>query len=92
MKARHLLLAIAITAIWGANFSVIKLGLTSVDPFILAGIRFTLCALPAIFFIPKPDVPWRYIMGPCHLTKSLLLFWSCRVLVSGYMDSASSVP
>lgn len=63
MKARHLLLAIAITAIWGANFSVIKLGLTSVDPFILAGIRFTLCALPAIFFVPKPDVPWRYIMG-----------------------------
>ncbi|ANH98259.1 hypothetical protein A8L59_12850 [Pseudomonas koreensis] len=63
MKARHLLLAIAITAIWGANFSVIKLGLTSVDPFILAGIRFTLCALPAIFFIAKPDVPWRYIVG-----------------------------
>ena len=63
MKARHLLLAISITAIWGANFSVIKLGLTTVDPFILAGIRFTLCALPAIFFIPKPDVQWRYIIG-----------------------------
>lgn len=63
MKARHLLLAVSITAIWGANFSVIKLGLTTVDPFILAGIRFTLCALPAIFFIPKPDVQWRYIIG-----------------------------
>jgi O-acetylserine/cysteine efflux transporter len=63
MKIRHLLLAIAVTAIWGLNFSVIKLGLTTVDPFILAGIRFTLCALPAIFFIPKPDVPWRYIVG-----------------------------
>lgn len=63
MKARHLLLAISITAIWGVNFSVIKLGLTTVDPLILAGIRFTLCALPAIFFIPKPDVQWRYIMG-----------------------------
>lgn len=63
MKARHLLLAILITAIWGLNFSVIKLGLTTVDPFILAGIRFTLCALPAIFFIPKPDVQWRYIIG-----------------------------
>lgn len=61
MKIRHLLLAISITAIWGLNFSVIKLGLTTVDPFILAGIRFTLCALPAIFFIPKPDVQWRYI-------------------------------
>jgi O-acetylserine/cysteine efflux transporter len=63
MKLRHLLLALSITAIWGLNFSVIKLGLTSVDPFILAGIRFTLCALPAIFFIPKPDVPWRYMAG-----------------------------
>ncbi|AHZ73044.1 mtultidrug ABC transporter permease [Pseudomonas mandelii JR-1] len=45
------------------NFSVIKLGLTTVDPLILAGIRFTLCTLPAIFFIPKPDVQWRYIIG-----------------------------
>lgn len=63
MKVHHLLLAILITAIWGVNFSVIKLGLTSVDPFILAGIRFTLCALPAIFFIRKPDVQWRYIIG-----------------------------
>lgn len=63
MKVHHLLLAILITAIWGVNFSVIKLGLTAVDPFILAGIRFTLCALPAIFFIRKPDVQWRYIIG-----------------------------
>ncbi|MGH8389822.1 MAG: EamA family transporter [Pseudomonas sp.] len=63
MKVRHLLLAISITAIWGVNFSVIKLGLTTVDPLMLAGIRFTLCALPAIFFIPRPDVQWRYIIG-----------------------------
>lgn len=63
MRVQHLLLAIMITAIWGFNFSVIKLGLTAVDPFILAGIRFTLCALPAIFFIRRPAVPWRYIIG-----------------------------
>ncbi|WP_296257551.1 MULTISPECIES: EamA family transporter [unclassified Pseudomonas] len=63
MKARHLLLAILVTAIWGLNFSVIKLGLTSVDPFSLAGIRFALCAVPAIFFIARPDVQWRYIVG-----------------------------
>lgn len=63
MKLPHLLLAILITAIWGINFSVIKIGLSSVDPFILAGIRFTLCALPALLFIKKPDVPWRYIIG-----------------------------
>ncbi len=63
MKVHHLLLAILITAIWGVNFSVIKLGLTAVDPFVLAGIRFTLCALPAIFFIRKPDAQWRYMIG-----------------------------
>lgn len=63
MKVHHLLLAILITALWGFNFSIIKLGLAAVDPFILAGLRFTLCALPAIFFIRKPDVPWRYIAG-----------------------------
>lgn len=63
MKLTHLLLAVMITAIWGINFSVIKLGLQAVDPFILAGIRFTLCALPALFFIKKPDVPWRYLIS-----------------------------
>ncbi|MGE7992648.1 EamA family transporter [Pseudomonas sp. NPDC089554] len=63
MKPLHVVLAVLITAIWGVNFSVIKLGLASVDPLILAGIRFSLCALPAIFFIRKPDVPWRYLIG-----------------------------
>ncbi|TNB81754.1 hypothetical protein FHJ31_19800 [Pseudomonas sp. Fig-3] len=63
MKPLHVVLAVLITAIWGVNFSVIKLGLATVDPFILAGIRFSLCALPAIFFIRKPEVPWRYIIG-----------------------------
>lgn len=63
MKYPHLLLAILVTAIWGVNFSVIKLGLHTTDPFILAAIRFTLSALPALFFIKKPDVPWRYLIG-----------------------------
>ncbi len=63
MKMHHLLLAILITALWGLNFSIIKLGLATVDPFILAGLRFTLCALPAMLFIPRPDVPWRYLIG-----------------------------
>ncbi|UIL54988.1 MULTISPECIES: EamA family transporter [Pantoea] len=63
MKTHHLLLAVLITAIWGMNFSVIKLGLLEVDPFILAGLRFLLCALPALFFIAKPDVKWRWLIG-----------------------------
>lgn len=63
MRLHHLLLAVLITAIWGMNFSVIKLGLQDVDPFMLAGIRFLLCALPALFFIAKPAVKWRWLIG-----------------------------
>ncbi|MFB7025273.1 MULTISPECIES: EamA family transporter [unclassified Streptomyces] len=63
MKGRHIALAVLITAIWGVNFSVIKIGLDAVDPFILAGIRFALCAFPAVLFIRRPDVPWRHLAG-----------------------------
>ncbi|MBR8314012.1 EamA family transporter [Burkholderia dolosa] len=61
MKLRDILLAVFITAIWGLNFSVIKLGLQSVDPFILAGIRFTLSAFPAVLLIRRPNVGLRYL-------------------------------
>ncbi|MFV8798704.1 EamA family transporter [Yersinia sp. LJYL362] len=63
MKLTDFFIALLITAIWGVNFSIIKLGLITADPLILAGIRFTLCALPAVFFIKKPDTSWRYIIG-----------------------------
>lgn len=63
MKLTDFLIALLITAIWGVNFSIIKLGLITADPLILAGIRFTLCVLPAVFFIKKPDTSWRYIIG-----------------------------
>lgn len=61
MRIQHILIAIIITCIWGLNFSVIKLGLQNIDPFILAGFRFLLCAFPAIFFVKKPDVSLKII-------------------------------
>ncbi len=60
MRAIDTALAVFITAIWGFNFSIIKLGLATLDPNLLAAIRFTLCALPAVFFVPRPNVAWRY--------------------------------
>jgi len=63
MKHKHIALAILVTAIWGLNFSVIKIGLKSVDPFILAGVRFSLVALPAVLFIQRPYVPWRFLVA-----------------------------
>lgn len=43
-----------VTVIWGANFSVIGLGLESLDPFLLTLPRFFFCAVPLVFFIKKP--------------------------------------
>ncbi len=63
MKLRDLLIALCIMTVWGFNFSVIKLGVDSIDPLLLAGMRFLLCALPAVFFIPKPDTHFRYVIG-----------------------------
>ena len=61
MKSMHLLTALAVVIIWGLNFSVIKLGVSEMDPLILTGLRFLFAAIPAILFIPKPNVSWVII-------------------------------
>ncbi|WP_215358415.1 EamA family transporter [Polynucleobacter sp. UB-Raua-W9] len=58
MPASHLLLALAIVAVWGTNFVVIKLCLASFPPFLFAALRYTFAFLPLVFFIPRPKVPW----------------------------------
>lgn len=60
MKPVDTALALLITAIWGLNFSIIKLGLAALDPSLMAAIRFALCALPAVFFVPRPNMAWHY--------------------------------
>ncbi|MGB7402545.1 MAG: EamA family transporter [Arcobacter sp.] len=63
MKVNDLLLAVLVAFIWGVNFSVIKLGLIDLDPFILSGMRFLLCALPLVFFVKKPKVHIKWLIS-----------------------------
>jgi O-acetylserine/cysteine efflux transporter len=63
MQKKDFLLAVFILFIWGINFSIIKLGLISLNPFMLSGLRFLLCAIPLIFFIKKPTVSMVYIVS-----------------------------
>ena len=58
LPASHLLLALAIVAVWGTNFVVIKLALESLPPFLFAALRYIFALLPVVFFIPKPKVSW----------------------------------
>ena len=54
----HLLLALAIVAVWGTNFVVIKVSLESFPPFLFAALRYLFAFLPAAFFLPMPKVSW----------------------------------
>lgn len=54
----HLLLALAVVAVWGSNFVVIKWGLADFPPMTFAALRFTFAALPAAFFLKRPQVSW----------------------------------
>jgi O-acetylserine/cysteine efflux transporter len=58
LPLRHLLLALAVVAIWGTNFVLIRYALDDLPPLLFATLRFTLAVLPAIFFLKRPAVPW----------------------------------
>lgn len=63
MAPRHLALAALVAVIWGVNFIAIDLGLRDTPPLLLVALRFTFVALPLVFLVPRPDVPWRVIAG-----------------------------
>lgn len=59
LPLRHLLLALAVVAVWGSNFVVIKLALGHLPPLLFAALRFALALVPALLFLRRPAVPWR---------------------------------
>lgn len=59
LPLRHFLLALAVVAIWGSNFVVIRWGLDAFPPLLFAALRFSLAAVPAMFLLPRPKVGWR---------------------------------
>lgn len=58
LSAGHFLLALAVVAVWGTNFVVIRLGLNHLPPLLFAALRFIFAVLPGIFFLRRPAVPW----------------------------------
>ena len=61
VQRKHLLLAVLVTAIWGLNFPITKLSLAAVDPLLLTALRFTLAALPWVFFIKRPPIAIQWL-------------------------------
>ena len=63
MSPKDLLLALVVVIVWGINFVVIKIGLHGVPPMLLGALRFMLAAFPAIFFVKRPKLPWRWLLA-----------------------------
>ncbi|OMH36923.1 EamA family transporter [Tersicoccus sp. Bi-70] len=63
MPPRHAALAILVAVLWGLNFVAIDLSLQTYPPFLLAAVRFALLAIPTVLLVPRPDVPWRWLIG-----------------------------
>ncbi|GAA2175373.1 O-acetylserine/cysteine exporter [Agrococcus versicolor] len=63
MPPRHVALALLVVLLWGSNFVVIDIGLEELPPFLLLALRFTVVLVPAIFLVPKPDLPWSTILA-----------------------------
>ncbi|MBV9551104.1 MAG: EamA family transporter [Alphaproteobacteria bacterium] len=61
LPLRHFLLALAVVAVWGSNFTVAKLALHDLPPVFFAFLRFLLVFFPAALFIRRPAVPWRLL-------------------------------
>ena len=63
MSPRDILLAGIVILAWGVNFVVIKVGLEGLPPMLLGALRFMLAAFPAILFVRRPDMPWRWLLA-----------------------------
>jgi O-acetylserine/cysteine efflux transporter len=63
MPIRHVGLAVLVAAIWGVNFVVIDVGLGNFPPLLFSALRFTVAAIPAVFFVGSPKVAWKWVVG-----------------------------
>ena len=79
-----------VIVIWGANFTVIKIGLEEIPPVLFSALRFAIVAIPAVFFIPFPKTSIWNVLGVgifLGVIKFSLLFISMDVGVSAGLAS-----
>ena len=63
MPLRDLLLTLAVVLVWGTSFVAIQVGVETVPPLLLTGLRFLFTALPALVFVARPKVGWGALLA-----------------------------
>ncbi|TQF74907.1 EamA family transporter [Rhodococcus spelaei] len=62
MTNRDRLLGLTVALLWGLNFLAIRIGLDHFPPFFFAALRFLVIAIPVVLFVPRPNVPIRWLL------------------------------
>lgn len=82
MNRRDIGIGLIVVILWGLNFNAIKLGLENMPPLLLATIRFIVVCIPAIFFLPRPPVAWRWLIAlglTLNVGQFAFLFWGMKL-------------
>lgn len=63
MSPVNTLIAVLATVLWGFTFVAIKVGLGEFPPLLFAALRFLVVAFPAVFFVSREGIAWRWIIA-----------------------------
>lgn len=86
MPPRDQLRALLVAVVWGLNFPATTIALEHFPPMMMVALRFTLVAVPALLFVPRPQVPLRWLLG-VGLGIGLLQFAFLYVGIAAGMPS-----
>lgn len=81
MQAKDKCLAALVILCWGLNFVAIKWGLEGIPPLLLGALRFVGVVFPAILLVPRPAMPWRWLLaygGAISLGQFAFLFCAMK--------------
>lgn len=90
MPFSHVLLALLVMIVWGANFIFVKFGLDEISPLFLCALRFFFASVPAIFFIKPPSGQFKIIATYGLVTFALqfaFVFWGMNAGMTPGMAS-----
>ena len=79
-----------VATLWGLNFIAIELGIENVPPLMLVAMRFFVVAFPAIFFLKRPPVEWKWLIAlalTLNVSQFALLFVGMKLGMPAGMAS-----
>lgn len=61
MRVKDLLITLAVVAVWGFNFVVIRIMFGHMPPVLIVAMRYVLVALPLLPFVKRPSIRMRWV-------------------------------